>query len=139
MNTQEREAYINAACKYYWILSVLKGTTYYRDVVKYTLNRMDNVLLEIHVIDSYRSLKTELCLQFVNRRDKYIKNRESHKEQKTADKQFYRFLRATGYTIDVQTIKFPIRRLIKIYSVYFKDLGKMKRDLDKAGNSPYIG
>lgn len=139
MTKLEREAYINAACKYIWMTCVLRDTTYFKHVVEYNLNKLSDLHLDHHVGNDYYDLKLEIVRAFTERRKAYEIKRDLHQEQKTADKKFYQFLQATGYTIDVDPIKLPIRRLIKIYSVYFKDLGKMKRDLDKAGKSPYIG
>lgn len=139
MSPQEREAYINTACKYYWILSILNGIGYTKKAIVYNLNRFDDVMLMNVVFEMYKELKWELIKKIYSRRAKYERNRTAHKEQKTADKQFYRFLQATGYTFEDSLKNTPIRRLIKIYSIYFQDLGKLKKDLDKKDQSPYIG
>jgi hypothetical protein len=138
MDKLDREAYINVACKYYWILSVMNGVDYWKKVIEQIVTGLDDFNLDFQVQGIYLALKGEIVDKMVARRETYEQNREAHKEQKTADKQFYRFLQATGYTIDVDPMRLPIRRLIQIYSVYFQDLKKLKRDLDKKGESPYI-
>lgn len=136
--TFNHEAYVNAACKYIWMTCILRNTTFMKPVVEYNLNKLSDLDLHQHVGNDYYDLKLEIVRAFTERRKAYEIKRELHQEQKTADKKFYQFVQATGYTIDVDPIKLPIRRLIKIYSVYFQDLEKMKRDLDKKGQSPYI-
>lgn len=141
MDTLEREAYINVALRYSWMLSIIQGISgdYRRDHIKYNLRQWTDSDVEHTVFSLYGDLKIEIRHKMNARREAYERRRELHMEQKTADKKFYQFVQATGYTIDVDPIKLPIRRLIKIYSVYFQDLEKMKRDLDKKGQSPYIG
>lgn len=136
--TMDRIAHYQFSLKCFWILSVIRGTEFRSNVIIHNLFKLDDVLLEHHIRNDYYDVKTEIVYQMNRRRKEYEANRDAHKEQKTADKQFYRFLQATGYTIDVDPIKLPIRRLIKIYSVYFQDLDKLKKDLDKKGQSPYI-
>lgn len=139
MDTLERKAYINVALKYSWMLSIIQGIPqdFRLNHIKYNLRQWTDADVEQTVFGLYTDLKIEIRHKMKAKREAYERNRELHQEQKTADKQFYRFLQATGYTIDVDPIKLPIRRLIKIYSVYFQDLEKLKRDLDKKGQSPY--
>ena len=133
-----REDYINIACKYYWILSVVRGIDFHKNVIEYNVGKLDNVMLERFIIERYMELKEEIVYLLIKRRNQYELNRDNHKEQKTAEKQFYRFIQATGYTLDVSAIKLPIKRLIQIYSVYFQDLKSLKKSLDKKNLSPYI-
>lgn len=134
-----RDLHYQFSLKCFWIKHIIYGIDFNSKAIMYGLSKLDNVMLEHHIRNDYYDVKTAIVHQMTKRREAYEKNRDEHKEQKTAEKQFYRFLQATGYTFDVDPIKLPIRRLIKIYSVYFQDLEKLKKDLDKKGQSPYIG
>jgi len=135
-----RDILLNTICRYHWVVSVIRDTHNYR-ASTFTYNLKDRPLcdLEREVIEMYKVLKGEIIRALTVRLKQYESNRKSHVEQKTADKQFYRFLQATGYILETDPWKLPMHRLLKIYSVYFKDLDKLKKDLDKKNQSPYIG
>lgn len=138
IDSLDRKVYVNAGCKYIWMTCVIRGTSYIRNVVEYNLNKLSNVHLDQHIRNDYYDLKLGIIKAFTDRRKWYENNRTMHTPQRTAEKQFYRFLQATGITYEVDPMKMPIGRLIQIYSVYFQDLKKLKKDLDKKDQSPYI-
>lgn len=134
-----RDTLLNTICRYHWLVSVVRDTHNYR-ASTFIYNFKDRPLcdLEREAIEMYKVLKGEIIRAMTLRLNKYETNRTNHVEQKTADKQFYRFLQATGLIMDVDPWKIPMHRLIKIYSVYFKDVDKLKKDLDKKNQSPYL-
>lgn len=74
--------------------------------------------LNREIFDSYKRLKVLLVTLINSRYNKYCYNRNKHIPNKTSDKEFYRFMNASGFS-EKNLMELPINRLICVYNVYF--------------------
>lgn len=115
-----REAYLQKLEEYWRLGYILEykeaptkmRTEYWNELNDYGLEEMSYFF--------YCKLKVAICNLIKARIIQYESNRDFHIPNKTADKAFYRFAQASGIGNEVNPKTLPIRRLIRIYEVYFK-------------------
>ena len=116
-----REDCIFTLEKYERIISVIDGwdspTARYRTYVGYTDKSLND-----EVFFLYKYLKGKIIGKITIRFSEYIQNRNRHIPNKTSDKEFYRFMKASGFS-EKNLWELPINRLISVYSVYFRKVG----------------
>ena len=116
-----REDCIFTLEKYERIISVIDGwdspTTMFRTYIGYTDKSLND-----EVFFLYKYLKGKIIGKITIRFSEYIQNRNRHIPNKTSDKEFYRFMKASGFS-EKNLWEVPINRLISVYSVYFRKVG----------------
>jgi len=115
----DRESCIYTLKKYERIICVVNNNM---NICTRTFIGWNDEQLNEEVYFQYKYLKQRLCDTITTRYKEYIWRRENRKGNSTIDKEFFRFMTASGFS-EINLLELPINRLIKIYSVYFKKVG----------------
>lgn len=113
MDQETRQAYIQAALRYYRILQTRVDPNISEEYNNYSDEKLHDITYLL-----YRTLKLIIINRMANRYDKYIMNRRMHIPNKTSDKEFYRYMLAIGVDRGFDLRHMKINDLIRVQEIY---------------------